>query len=131
MYPGYYDPSSGFLMLPKKRFKTVTDKNVHEVKFKNFAIKTVQVCQSYDSKRKFHSGFLLTPIKESEIRRGAGRGRGDLYIKGWDRSSGLWEITYPDTRLSQIEEDLIWFHSDVVSGFNILKPIAKSGVDDE
>ena len=110
MYPGYYNPSSGFLMLPKKRFKTVTDKNVHEVKFKNFAIKTVQVCQSYDSKRKFHSGFLLTPIKEGEIRKGAGTGRGDLYIKGWSRSSGLWEITYPDTRLKQIEEDLIWFH---------------------
>jgi hypothetical protein len=126
------DPSYGFLILPKKRFRTVTDKNVHEVKFGNFAIKTVQVCQAYDSKRKYHSGFLLTPITEKEIRKGAGKsGRGNLYIKGWDRSKGLWEITFPDTRLKQIEEDLIWFHSNGTSGFKVLKPITRSNVDDE
>ena len=131
MYPGYYDPNSGFLMLPKKRFKTVTDKNVHEVKFKKFNIKTLQVCQAYDSKRKYHSGFLLTPITEKEIRKTTRSGRGDLYIKGWDRSKGLWEVTFPDTRLKQIEEDLIWFHSPVTSTFAILKPIARNNVDEE
>lgn len=130
MFPKY-NPSYGFVILPKKRFKTVTNKNVHEVKFKNFAIKTVQVCQAYDSDRKFHSGFLHTSIKESDIRKSAGSGRGDLYIKGWSRKDGLWEITYPDTRLKQIEEEVIWFHSDGVSGFNILAPIQKSDEDDE
>jgi hypothetical protein len=125
------DTGYGFLILPKKRFKTVTDKNVHEVKFKKFNIKTLQVCQAYDSKRKYHSGFLLTPITEKEIRKATRPGRGDLYIKGWDRSKGLWEITFPETRLKQIEEDLIWFHSPVTSTFAILKPITRNNVDEE
>jgi len=132
MFPDI-DMSFGFLVLPKKRFKTVTDKNVHEVKFEKFNIKTSQVCQAYDSKKKYHSGFLLTPITEKEIRKSAQTmGRGALYIKGWDRNKGLWEITYPDTRINQIEENVIWFHSDGTSSFTILKSIPRRGhVDDE
>jgi hypothetical protein len=123
--------NSGFLMLPKKRFKTITDKNVHAVEFEGFRFKTLQVCQSYDARRKFHSGFLLTSFSLKEIHMQTRKhGRGSLYIKGWDRNRGLWEITFPDTRLKQLEEDIIWFRSDGTSSFMILKGVNNSDVDD-
>ncbi len=124
--------NSGFLMLPKKRFKTITDKNVHAVEFEGFRFKTLQVCQSYDARRKFHSGFLLTSFSLKEIHMQTRKhGRGSLYIKGWDRNRGLWEITFPDTRLKQLEEDIIWFRSDGTSSFMILKGVNNSDVDDQ
>tara|TARA_R110002020_G_scaffold423456_1_gene632563 strand:+ start:889 stop:1284 length:396 start_codon:yes stop_codon:yes gene_type:complete len=123
--------NTGFFILPKKRFKTITDKNVHAVEFEGFRFKTLQVCQSYDAKRKFHSGFLLTPFSLKEIRTETRtQGRGSLYIKGWDRNRGLWEITYPDTQLKQLEEDMIWFRSNGASSFMVLKGINNSDVDD-
>ncbi len=128
---GGYNPA-GFVMLPKKRFRTSTDKNVHEVRFSGFEFKTVQVCQAYDPKRKFHSGFLLTPFSEKEIRKQSReRSRGPLYIKGWDSTKGLWEITYPDTVLKQIEENLIWFRSDGASSFRVLSGNKNPDIDNE
>tara|TARA_Y100000310_G_C20583886_1_gene764407 strand:+ start:60 stop:473 length:414 start_codon:yes stop_codon:yes gene_type:complete len=131
-YGQFPPPSAGFLMLPKKRFRTCTDKNVHKVKFAGFEFKVLQVCQAYDPKRKYHSGFLLTPFSEKEIKNQSHTsGRGTLYIKGWDSNNGLWEITYPDARIRQLEEDLVWFHSDGTQTFKILTGNKASDIDDE
>ena len=35
----------------------------------------------------------------------------------------LWEISLPNARLTQIDEDILWYHCEGVHGFTVLKKV--------
>ena len=110
-----------FTMVPSRRYKSVSGNKIKETSFSNYDFKVGQIIYTYDPSRKNLSGFLLTNTTEKELAKKTGSWTGTLYIKAQTLDMGLWQISLPKTRLKQIEDDVIWFRSDGIHSFTILK----------
>jgi hypothetical protein len=110
-----------FTMVPSRRYKSVSGNKIKEPSFSGYDFKVGQIVYTYDPSRKNLSGFLLTNTTEKELAKRTGSWTGTLYIKAQTLDMGLWQISLPKTRIKQIANDIIWFHSDGTHSFKILK----------
>jgi len=115
--------ANGFIMVPKKRYKSVRNPNIKEVDFDGVSIPARQIVWAYDSNRKNFTGLIVTGMTLKAINSRTRRTKGTLYFKAFSGDMGLWEISLPSTRLTQIDEDILWYHCEGVHGFTVLKKV--------
>ena len=113
-------------MLSVVKFRSIFGSNIAEVKYGNCDISCLQIVQRYDPSRKFRCGFLYTNMSVKEIgKKNHGYGRKPLYMKLSTPERGLFEIQMDNVQIKQIDEGIIWFHHDGISGLKILKEHVK------
>tara|TARA_Y100000310_G_scaffold19566_1_gene19185 strand:+ start:425 stop:814 length:390 start_codon:yes stop_codon:yes gene_type:complete len=109
-----------FIMVSLRRYRSVSDKKIKEISFGGYEFGVNQIVYAYDTNRKNLSGFLVTTSTVSGLAKLAGSWSALLYVKAETADKGLWELSLPNTRLQQVEDDVIWFHSDGSHSFKIL-----------
>jgi len=111
--------------LPKRKYSSVFESEIEEIKFGKFKFRVFQFVHAYDVERQNRSGFMLTNIDARELARQAGAWRATLYIRV-KNSRGTWELSLPNTHLKQLEDDVTWFRHDGISVTKILKKVGNN-----
>lgn len=116
---GYDTYSDGFRIVPKKKFRLNSDKEIEKIEYERIAIKAVQFFHNYDTKLQKHTGLIITSTTEKELRKASKSSAGELYVEGQDKVRGSWEIVFPETNLKQLDKDVLWFSYEGTSTFVI------------
>tara|TARA_Y100000310_G_scaffold332457_1_gene408075 strand:+ start:422 stop:811 length:390 start_codon:yes stop_codon:yes gene_type:complete len=118
-----------FIMMPSRRYRSVSGKKIKEVSYGGHEFKVGQIIYAYDTSRKNLSGFFTTTSTMRGLAKLVGSWTAVLYIKAQTSDKGLWELSLPNTKLQQIEDDVLWFHSDGTHSFKILKSNKRNSYD--
>ena len=107
---------------PLFKYRMIFEDEIKLVNWNGHDIRTRQVVLGYDTARKTRTGMLVTEVKLRDLqRRARNLGRGNLYIRANTDDYGEWETTLMDVRLSQVDDSVLWFHTDKAGSLNVLK----------
>jgi len=111
---------------PKRKFNSLSDTEIIEIKFGGKTFKAYQVVYGYDVVKASWSGMILTNLPVKELKKSAAGRTNELSIKAQNHK-GLWKLVLPQTNLSQLDYNLVWFTNPTSETVHILKKPSEVG----
>lgn len=104
----------------KVLYRMIYEDEIHKVNWGGFDFKVRQIIMAYDATRSQRSGMLVTEVTYRELAKQSGKWKNGLYIKATTPDNGTWDLTLPNVRMHQLDDEVLWFHSDGTDSLHII-----------